>query len=409
MTAPGMLSVADMRALVLSHCASLDAERVPLLGAAGRPLAAPVQAVRDLPGVDNSAMDGVGVRSADVVQARADAPVLLRLVGAALPGGQAPAPLEPSCAVRIMTGAAIPPGVDAVVMRELCDEGNIAADGLSGTVGIKGAVPTGQHIRLRGEDVRLGATVADVGDAITPARLNLLLAAGIVEASVNRAPRVCVLASGDELREVGAVAGPTDVVNSNAHAIAASARALGCQVEVLGIARDTLADHVDKIGRARDADVLLTIGGVSAGTHDFVRPALRELGADLVAHQVAMRPGKPLAFARLNHLRVFGLPGNPVSAMVSFVLFVAPALRRLAGFRAVEPDTVTGHLAEGMKKKPGLEHFARGVWRQGMVTALDKQGSHQISALAAANVLIVMPADAHELLAGAQVQCIRLQ
>ncbi|MBI1947725.1 MAG: molybdopterin molybdotransferase MoeA [Deltaproteobacteria bacterium] len=408
-----LLGVDEARARMLDAVAPLADETVPLVEAAGRALAAELRALRSLPGFDNSAMDGVGVRVADVTGASDAAPVTLRLVGEALAGGAAAtASLAGGEAVRIMTGAAIPPGVEAVVMREHTDERDVER----GLIHVKAAAPAGQHVRRVGEDVRQGGVVGRAGDVITPARLNLVLAAGHVSARVVRRPMVAVLASGDELCEVGAPLDERAVINSNAHAIAAAVRAAGGEARLLGIARDSLADHVAHIREAAFADVLLTVGGVSMGTHDFVRPALAEVGCTLSLWRVAMRPGKPVAFGTSDGgsaRYVVGLPGNPVSAMVGFELFVRPALRKLLGVSS--PWTRPLHwatLAEGTKKKAGLEHWARArVTRADgalIATLLDAQGSHQISGLADADALVRLPRAATTLAAGERVEAMLL-
>ncbi len=400
-----LLTVAQMRALILDQVRRpTDAiERLAVVNAAHRVLAGPVHAARDIPHFDNSAMDGVGV-DADYVST---VPQVLKLSGTVLAGTDATALLAAGTCVRIMTGAPVPAGVTAVVPREGCDESQLA----QGVVVVNERPERGQHIRRRGEDVACGAVVGVAGDVVTAARQNLLLASGCVSVEVVKRPVVCVLSSGDELKEVGDALGDFDVVNSNAHAIAAALDALGAQVRMLGIARDTLDDHVALIAQARDADFVLTIGGVSMGTHDFVRPALAQLGAQLHAWRVAMRPGKPLAVARLGDTHVFGLPGNPVSSLVSFHLFVAPALRHWMG-RAAGPVSVVATLAEATHKKAGLEHYARGRLSQhddGLrVALLPKQGSHHISALADADVLVQLPLDGEAFAAGARVTCLPL-
>jgi molybdopterin molybdotransferase len=411
------LPVDAARTLVLSRTPRLSSEELALVDAQGRILVDDVDAKRAIPAFDNSAMDGVGVRAADVAAAAAAAPVELRIVGASLPGG---APLADEFAlgagqcVRIMTGGPIPAGVDAVVMRESCDESRVS----DGVMLVKEALLAGANVRRLGEDVPEEGEVGRAGDVITPARLNLLASAGIVRVRVVRRARVAVLASGDELREIGAKLSERDVPNSNAHGIAASLRALGCDVTLLGIAGDSLDAHVEKMQQARGFDVLVTIGGVSMGTHDFVRPALEKLGATLEAWKVAMRPGKPIAFAHLvNHggdTRVFGLPGNPVSAQVSFVLFVAPALAAMQGRTRPGPRTLPAVLTDDVKKKRGLEHYLRGAWVAGTdgtrrVRVLGKQGSHQISALADADCLVRIAADVEHARAGDVVACIPLE
>lgn len=411
-----LFSVDDARARILHAMAPLGDETALLTNADGRALAAELVALRSLPGVDNSAMDGVGVRVADVAGATDLQPIALTLVGEALAGGAANArPLGAGEAMRVMTGAAIPPGVEAVVMREHTDERDVAR----GVVHIKAPATLGQHVRRIGEDVLKGGVVGRAGDLVTPARLNLLLAAGHVSARVVRRPVVAILASGDELKDVGAPLSERDVVNSNAYAIAAAVRAAGGHAHLLGIARDTLADHVARIREGGFADVLVTVGGVSMGTHDFVRPALAEVGCALELWRVAMRPGKPVAFGRRVDGRsaqlVFGLPGNPVSAMVSFELFVRPALRKLQG---VSPTGWTrplhrAALAAATTKKAGLEHWARAcvTMTDGALLAalLDAQGSHQISGLADANALARLPRESTALAAGDHVEVMLLE
>lgn len=411
-----LLGVDDARARILDGVRPLGPEHLALSQAAGRALAQEVRALRALPAFDNSAMDGVGVKVADVAGASADQPVALRLVGESLAGGDGGArALQAGEAMRVMTGAPIPPGVEAIVMREHTDERDVGA----GRIHVKASAPPAQHIRRRGEDVDDGGLVGRAGDRLTPARLNLLWAAGHVAASVVRRPRVALLASGDELCEVGAPAAERGVVNSNTHALAAAVAAAGAEPVLLGIARDSLEDHVARLRRGAFADVLLTVGGVSMGTHDFVRPALAQLGVSLELWRVAMKPGKPVAFGRraLGDATqyVFGLPGNPVSAMVGFELFVRPALQKLQGLSAAGwlRPLVPAILVDKTDKKPGLEHWARArvTLHEGTLRAalLDAQGSHQISGLADANALVRLPRAATTLAAGAAVEAMLLE
>jgi molybdopterin molybdotransferase len=413
-----LTSVDDARTQILAACTPLGgAERVMLTSLALLPeprrLAATVTSRRALPPFSNSAMDGFGVRSVDVMGASEANPVALRLVGASLAGGPVASGISPGEAVSITTGAAIPAGVDAVVMRERCDESAVS----SGKVLVHHAAPQGEHIRPRGEDIEEGAVVGRTGDTITPALLNLLLSAGHCGVDVLRQPRVAILASGNELAEVGDGIHDDVIVNSNAWAVALAAVRAGAAVHLLGIARDTLDDHVAKLD-VDDADVLITIGGVSVGSHDFMRPALTQMGATLSLWKVAMRPGKPLAFGLLPRRRrptlVFGLPGNPVSALVTFALFVAPALRALHGDPEPVPRATRLPLWDDAPfvKKPGLAFFARARILErgekvGLVT-LDRQGSGQISGLAAATHLACLPAEASSIAAGTLVDALPL-
>jgi molybdopterin molybdotransferase len=393
-----MISVDEARAKILSRAHPLPSETLFVGDAANRVIAEDMRSERAMPPTDNSAMDGYGVRAIDVATASAGSPQALVVERAILAGASNSdtAALQPERAVRIMTGAPIPPGVDAVVMREDTDESDVREG--AGTVRVQRAVASGENVRRRGEDVEKGALVARAGHVMTPARLNLLAQAGHVVVKVHRRPVVAILASGDELRELGTSTSDDDILNSNAHAIAAMARDAYALPQMVGIASDTLEDHVRRIGASAFADVLITIGGVSMGTHDFVRPALEEVGADLSFWKIAMRPGKPLAFGRRGHQLVFGLPGNPVSSQVTFELFVRPALLRLGG----RVETVrTAHRAvlvgKRFEKKPGMAFYARAHARfiDGAlaVEILGKQGSGQISGLAEANALVVVESE----------------
>ncbi len=399
-----MLSVREARTRILSAMTPLPSSMTTLTTLATLPttrfLADTLKSTRALPPFDNSAMDGYAVGPGVT-----SSPATLKLVGQSLAGHGSDVVVGAGEAMAITTGAPIPKGAVAVVMREHCD-----ANAVAGHV-VVGHVPKdGEHIRRRGEDIDAGDVVGESGTALSPARLNLLWSAGLVQAPVYRAPTVAIMASGDELKEVGAALSDDDIVNSNAWAIAAAVAKLGCAVKLLGIAADTLEDHQRRLEGARDdadVDVVITIGGVSVGSHDFVRPALEAMGAELSLWRVAMRPGKPLAFGALpsttggRATHFFGLPGNPVSALVTFLLFVQPALRRLAGedIDASALDVVRATFADDVAftKKPGLTFFARAssVVVDGVrqVRTLERQGSGQISGLAAANALMVVGAD----------------
>ena len=408
-----MHTVEEARAQILATIEPLPGESVTLADAVGRWLCVPVASRRNVPGFDNAAMDGFAVRSLDVATATHTAPTTLSVHGAVHAG--APLPdfaLTRATSLRINTGAPIPPGADAVVMRELTDESRVSLEGL-GDVDIRDAAPPGQHIRRRGEDVRAGRVVVDAGVVVTPARLNLLAQSGHAVVRVHRRPTVAILASGDELRELGEPAGDLDVVNSNAHAIAAAVRAAGGVPLLLGIARDTLDDHVAYIAAAGFADVLLTIGGVSMGTHDFARPALAHTGAVIELWKIAMRPGKPLAFGTRGAQRIFGLPGNPVSSLVAFELFVRPALLSMQGALRVVRQPVRATFTDAQfRKRPGLAFYARAhvtMTASGFAIALvDKQGSGQVSGLAAANALAIFARDGEGALRGDVVEALLL-
>mgnify|MGYP000926716163 CR=1 FL=1 len=407
-----MIPVDEARQKILARARPLPQETLFVGDAATRVLAEDVHALRTLPPRDNSAMDGYGVRSVDVASASPDQPVALTVSRAVLAGQSSDdGPLAAGHAVRIMTGAPIPAGTDAVVMREDTDESGVVEG--SGTVRVLRAARAGDHIRRRGEDVQKGALLARAGDVLTPARVNLLAQAGSVVVRVHRRPVVAILASGDELREIGTGASDDEILNSNAHAVAAMCKEAGALPQMVGIAADTLEDHVRRIGAASFADVLLTIGGVSMGTHDFVRPALDEVGAELSFWKIAMRPGKPLAFGRRGHQLVFGLPGNPVSSQVTFELFVRPALLRMGGRSHVVRRPQNARLVGApFEKKPGAAFYARGraaLTDDGLtVEILGKQGSGQISGLADANCLVVLDAETERVREGERVHVLVL-
>lgn len=420
MTTEALLDVDDARARILALAGPVGAERVPLTTIAMDPvvrvLAATTSSLRALPPFANSAMDGYGVRAADLSTAGTQ----LRISGTSLAGHGSTHTVGAGECVSITTGAMIPAGVDAVVMREHCDESRVAA----GIVVVNHAPKAGEHIRRRGEDVDTGAVVGSPGDLITPARLNLLLSAGHASAVVYRRPTVGILASGDELEDIGdggfgrGDKGADDViVNSNAWAIGQAVLRAGASVRMLGIAKDTLDDHVAKMD-VDDVDLLITIGGVSMGSHDHVRPALLQLGAALHLWKVAMRPGKPLAFGTLPRddkgrrrpVLVLGLPGNPVSSLVTFMLFGVPLLRALQGRSDTAPTFTQGVLADdkAFTKKKGLAFFARSVVNDGAVRTLERQGSGQISGLAAANALACFAKDDERVEVGSIVNLMAL-
>jgi molybdopterin molybdotransferase len=402
-----MLNVDDARALILERMPRMGTETVALDAAAGRVAGAELRSRRDLPGFDNSAMDGYAVRAADIESA----PVTLPLVSQQIAGGARVPALEAGQAARIMTGAPVPEGADTVVMREMTDESNVGDDeppAGSGEVVFERAVELAANIRRRGEDVAEGDVVVAPGQVIKPEALNLIAASGHASVVVSRRPKVAVIASGDEIVEVGSPAGPDDVINSNAHAIAAAARMMGAEAHIIGIAKDTLEDHVRLLEAASFADVVLTIGGVSVGTHDFVKPAMEQAGFPLELWKVAMRPGKPLAFSTQGARAAFGVPGNPVSSLVSFRLFVAPALRRMMGVEdVVERPMPARFEGEPYEKRKDLRYFARADARvddHGVVVALGgKQSSGQISGMATANALCVINEGIEEVRAGDQV------
>jgi len=337
----------DARSIILENVAPLASERVELLAAVGRVLSEDLSAPWDMPFFDNSAMDGFAVRAADCRQSGS-----LRIAGY-IPAGEVPAAaVDPGCAIRIMTGAPLPPGADAIVPVEDTDEAG-------GTVTIREPVEPRQHIRFRGEDVRQGEKILAAGTIVQPPEVSMLASFGMAFVPVHRKARVAVLSTGDELIELGQPPSPGKIINSNALSLAAGIGEVGAEAMLLGIAPDDLESHREKIAAGLAADVLITSAGVSAGDRDVVRDALAELGVEQLFWGVEIKPGKPLAFGVRDGKPVFSLPGNPVSAMVTFEEFVRPALLKMMGHRRVIKRYVRATLRGEVRKKPGRLHFLR--------------------------------------------------
>jgi molybdopterin molybdotransferase len=402
------ISVAEAQELVLEAAPLLGAERVPAAEALGRILAEPVRSTRTLPPADCSAMDGYAVRAADLVRASEAAPVSLAVAFEVAAGGRGARPLAAGEAARIFTGAPVPAGADSVVMQE-----DVESDGRS--VSFRRPPGVGDHVRPAGEDVRAGDLVLAPGDALGPSQLGMLAALGRSAALVRRRPMVAILSGGDELAEPDEPVGEGRIVASNSYAIAAQCREAGAEPLLLGIARDTPEDLERLLRAGLHADVLVSSAGVSVGDHDYVRPVLEKLGCRLVFWGVKMKPGYPLVFGRFEAERgplVFGLPGNPVSALVTFELFVRPALRKMAGRRACFRPMLEATLAEPLRKSPGRAHFVRvELAREGgelRATSTGNQSSGVLRSMVLAQGLLVFPAEERELAAGARVRVLVL-
>jgi len=327
--------------MILSSVSPLGVERVELLAALGRVVAEDVAAPWDLPLCDNSAMDGFAVREADCRVGGS-----LRVTGYIPAGGAATPAIDPGCAVRIMTGAPIPPGCDAVVPVEETEERDDA-------VLLREKVNRLQHIRFRGEDVRSGDTVVSAGAVIRPPEISMLASFGKATVPVYRRARVAILSTGDELIELGEQPGSGKIINSNALSLAAAVREIGAEPVILGIARDNRESHREKMTEGLKADALITSAGVSAGDRDLVRECLAELEVRQLFWKVDIKPGGPVAFGMREGKPVFSLPGNPVSTMVTFEELVRPALLRMMGHRRVIKPTVQATLRTEVRKKAG--------------------------------------------------------
>lgn len=408
---PDWLSVEDARERILDACSPLPAESVQIREALGRALAEDVASRVDHPPWNNSAMDGFAVRASDVAGASADSPVVLPVVDD-VPAGAFPAgPLAPGTAVRVMTGAPVPTGASGVVRIEHTD------GGAGGKVTIHADSDADRNIRHAGEDLRRGAIQLRAGDEVTPAVIGALAAMGWPEVRVHRRPRVAILSNGDELADfdrLDEVLAGRRIMNSNEHGLAALLEAEGAEPIRLGIAEDDAGQVRRRIEQAPEFDALVTSAGVSVGDHDHVKAALNELGVEPGFWRVRMRPGSPITFGTLAGRPVFGLPGNPVSVMVTFHLFVRPALRALGGHARLRPFPARARAAEEIVSPGGLTYFFRVRLerdRNGQLSArlTGPQGSGILNSMVAADALAVVPEGTTTIAAGEPLELLPLR
>jgi molybdopterin molybdotransferase len=399
-----LLTVAQARERILDRITALDSETVALSEARGRVLAEEVRSERDVPPFANSAMDGYAVRSRDVAEASAAQPVRLRVLGEIRAGAAPPAAVQPQTALRIMTGAMIPEGSDAVVRVEDTAEHD-------GTVEVRVPVAAGMSLRGAGSDLHRGDLVATAGRVVTPGLIGLLASSGRVAVQCIRRPRVLALTTGDELREPGEALGPGQITNTNRYTLLAAIQEAGGIVIDAGVARDDRGDLIERLGAAGDTDLVVTTGGVSMGAYDLVRGLLEEREA-VTFWQVALRPGKPLMFATVGRVPLIGLPGNPVSTVVAFELFVRPALLKLQGRTDLERPRLTAVTEERLQNPPHLEQYFRGIARHDgakiVVRLTGDQSSHVLRSMADANCLVIVPLGTSEVAAGTPVEIIPL-
>jgi len=402
------LSVAEAQDSILAAVSTLSRETLPLADALGRVLAEPVVSSRILPPADCSAMDGYALAAESTRAASVEAPALLPVVYEVAAGGQAPRSLEPGQAARIFTGAPIPPGADSVVMQEYVErEGD--------SIRIAQPVPLADHVRRAGEDLEKGTVVLEEGSEIRAPQIGLLASLGRAVVAVHRRPRVAIFSSGDELVEPdGDIAGGR-IVTSNSYTLSALCREVGADPIYLGIARDRPEDLASHFRAAMVADCIVTSAGVSVGDHDHVKGVLDELGCELIFWGVQIKPGHPIAFGRFPGDPtsgapgpfVFGLPGNPVSAAVTFEQFVRPGLRRMLGHRACFRATVPARLGTRLRKKAGRLNFIRVQLEQRdgelWASSTGNQGSGVFRSMSLAHGLLVFPSEATELAEGTEV------
>lgn len=394
------MTPAEAARVIISHFAPLPAERRPLREALDTVLAEDVISPIDLPPWDNSAMDGYAVRSADLAGTDTELEVIESIAA-----GQFPSKVVGKAqATRIFTGAPLPQGVDSVIRQE------DTAEPSNGKVTIRNSRDATKNIRRKGEDIRKGAVVLARGTALGPAQLGVLASIAVDQPLVHRPPRVAFMGSGDEIVDLDqkdAILAGTKIATSNSYTLDALIRRSGAVPINLGVARDTKESLRDHLRGAAGTDLLVTTAGVSVGEHDFVRDVLQESG-ELMLWRIAMRPGAPVGFGLYNGVPWIGLPGNPVSTMVTFELFVRPAIRRLLGhalpFRRTVPVTVREPIALG----PKLRHFLRAIVEEGDARLTGPQGSGILTSMARANALLIVPAELPSVAVGTALQALVL-
>lgn len=389
-----MLTIEQARDVVLSECEPLQAEDVLVTESLGRALAEPIIAHMDIPPFANSAMDGFAVISRDTDGASAESPRVLRLAGVVRAGDTGQVRVDSGMAWKIMTGAPMPAGADAVVEVESTRE----EDGL---VFVLREVTAGHNVRPAGEDSPKGATIFSEGTSLGPAEIGVLASLGRTRIKVHRLPTVSILATGSELVEPGGTLGPGQIYNSNSYTALAQCQEIGIRPLVLGIAPDEYSVTKELISRGLEGDVLITSGGVSVGDYDFVKEVQDDLGVERLLWRVAMKPGKPLSFGvyRRPHGKcvVFGVPGNPGASMVSFELFIRPALLRLMGHRRIQRPMIQAELGQDQPNREDRVHVVRVLlkWQGGRYVAWSTgaQGSGRLRAMVGADGLAFVPPD----------------
>jgi len=396
-----MIPVKDARDIILQHVSPLGTERVSLFSGPGRVLAEDVTARHDVPPHNNSAMDGYAVRSEDVQGASPEKPVLLEVIEDLPAGYVSRQPVGPHQAIRIMTGAPIPEGADAIVRVEDTQSGS------GRHVMILTAVPPCYDLRLAGEDIQKGQVILRSGKMLRPAEIGVLASVGRSTIQVYQRPQVAVLATGDELVEIDEPLQPGKIINSNSYSLAALVRESGAIPIQLGIAGDTRDELEHAFAQGLRADVLISSGGVSVGDYDLVKEILQQGDSEMQFWKVRMKPGKPLAFGNIAGKPTFGLPGNPVSSMVSFEVFVRPVLLKMMGHTAIYRAFASAALQEDFHKSDERKHFVRVVLskKDGMYVAstTGAQGSGILRSMSLANGLAVIEEERMIVKAGEEV------
>ena len=395
------MTPAEAARIILSHCRPLPAARQPLREALDAVLAEAVISPIDLPAWDNSAMDGYAVRSADLTESETDLDVIETIAAGQFPQQT----VGKAQAARIFTGAPLPQGADTVIRQE------DTASSSNGRVTIRDTRDAKKNVRRRGEDIRKGTVVMPAGTTLGPAQLGVLASMAYDAPLVHRRPRVAFMGSGDEivdLEQRDAILAGTKIASSNSYTLDASIRRASAEPVNLGIARDNKESLRAHLRSAAGTDLLVTTGGVSVGEHDFVRDVLQELGGELKLWRIAMRPGAPVGFGLLHGVPWIGLPGNPVSTMVTFELFVRPAIRRLRGHALPFRRTVPVIVREAITLGPALRHYLRARVEEGEARLTGPQGSGILTSMARANALLIVPPELQTVPVGMELQAIIL-
>ena len=396
-----MLRVSEALKAILDVTNTLPSEEIRLIDALERVLAEDIYADSDIPQLPNSAMDGYAVRSSDTFGASKDRPKTLKVISDLKAGSVSPEAVKDNQAIRIMTGAVMPAGADSVIMVELTEK-----EGMDRVKIFKETKP-GENIRNAGEDIKKGEKVIEKGALLNSAHIGILASLGKSKVRVTRRPKVAVLATGDEVIDVDEELTPGKLRSSNTYTLYSQILKCGGIPKNLGIAKDRPQELEKKIKEGFDCDLILTSGGVSVGDYDLVKFILAKIGTDIKFWKVAMRPGKPLVFGRLGEKFIFGLPGNPVSSMISFEVFVRPAILKMLGQSHDTRKEVDAVLEEDIQKKKGLRYFVRAQtrWDDGVyiTRTTGPQGSGILKSMAMANSLIILPEDEEEVAKGVRV------
>ncbi|MBN2283733.1 MAG: molybdopterin molybdotransferase MoeA [Deltaproteobacteria bacterium] len=395
-----MITVREALQHILNTVPLLGLEKTAITDARDRVLGEDVRAPRDIPPRTNSAMDGYALRAEDITGASAANPKALTVTEDIPAGHPSDKAVGPGEAARIMTGAALPEGADTMVKVE-----DTESDG--SVVRIFAEAPLGEHVRYRGEDVKAGEIVVPRGTLIRPAEIGMMASVGRSSVYVYRKPVVAILATGDEIVDLDEDPEQGKIISSNTYSLYSQVVECGGIPRNAGIAKDTRDDLLAHFRAALGADIILSSGGVSVGDYDFVKDVMKEVGTGIEFWQVAQRPGKPLAFGKMGNTLVFGLPGNPVSSMITFEQYVRPAILKMTGHRNIFRRTVTAVLTEDVEKKKGLRYFfrARVTYADGEYRAATtgEQGSGILKSMVLANGIMVIPEEVTALKAGDRV------